>query len=156
MLEDFYVRKIQRLRPGLNPQTWVPEASMLTTRPPGLLQDSFILTYPAEQCMCNLVPKGELVMRRSSLVNKVIGVQTGWSSIEFQAGEVIFHFALLSRLICWPPCAPFIGYWGLYFWGKNSQRMNLIIHLNIIMKFRMCRGLPSYSLYMLTGMLISF
>ena len=32
--EDFNVRKIQRLRPGLNPQTWVPEASMLTTRPP--------------------------------------------------------------------------------------------------------------------------
>ena len=26
--------KIQRLRLGLNPQTWVPEASMLTTRPP--------------------------------------------------------------------------------------------------------------------------
>ena len=32
--EDFYVRKIQRLRPGLNPRTWVTEASMLTTRPP--------------------------------------------------------------------------------------------------------------------------
>ena len=32
--EDFYVRKIQRLRLGLPPQTWVPEASMLTTRPP--------------------------------------------------------------------------------------------------------------------------
>ena len=32
--EDFYARKIQRLRPGFNPQTWVPEASMLTTRPP--------------------------------------------------------------------------------------------------------------------------
>ena len=30
----FYARKIQRLRPGLNPQTWVPEDSMLTTRPP--------------------------------------------------------------------------------------------------------------------------
>ena len=30
----FYVRKIQRLRPGLNTQTWVPEANMLTTRPP--------------------------------------------------------------------------------------------------------------------------
>ena len=26
--------KIQRLRPGLNPETWVPEASMLTTIPP--------------------------------------------------------------------------------------------------------------------------
>ena len=33
-VEDFYVRKTQRLRPGLNPQVWVPEASMLTTRPP--------------------------------------------------------------------------------------------------------------------------
>ena len=27
-------RKIQRLRPGLNPRTWVPVASILTTRPP--------------------------------------------------------------------------------------------------------------------------
>ena len=33
--EDFPdVRKIQRLRPGLNPRTRVPVASMLTTRPP--------------------------------------------------------------------------------------------------------------------------
>ena len=32
--EDFlYARKIQRLRPGLNPRTRVPVASMLTTRP---------------------------------------------------------------------------------------------------------------------------
>ena len=29
MLRIFYIRKIQRLRPGLNPRTWV-----LTTRPP--------------------------------------------------------------------------------------------------------------------------
>ena len=34
MLRIFMPIKIQRLRPGLNPQTWVPEASMLTTRPP--------------------------------------------------------------------------------------------------------------------------
>jgi hypothetical protein len=34
MLEDFYhTGKIQRLRPGLEPRTGVPEASMLTTRP---------------------------------------------------------------------------------------------------------------------------
>jgi hypothetical protein len=32
--EDFFARKIRRLRPGLNPRTWVSEASMLTTRPP--------------------------------------------------------------------------------------------------------------------------
>ena len=34
MLRIFTPVKIQRLRPGLNPQTWVPEASMLTARPP--------------------------------------------------------------------------------------------------------------------------
>ena len=34
MLRIFKPVEIQRLRPGLNPQTWVPEASMLTTRPP--------------------------------------------------------------------------------------------------------------------------
>ena len=34
MLRIFTPVKIQRLRPGLNPQTWVPEARMLTTRPP--------------------------------------------------------------------------------------------------------------------------
>ena len=34
MLRIFTSVKVERLRPGLNPQTWVPEASMLTTRPP--------------------------------------------------------------------------------------------------------------------------
>jgi hypothetical protein len=34
MLEDFYHNgKIQRLRPGFNPRTRIPEASMLTNRP---------------------------------------------------------------------------------------------------------------------------
>jgi hypothetical protein len=33
MLRIFFARKIRRLQLGLNPQTWVPEASMLTTRP---------------------------------------------------------------------------------------------------------------------------
>jgi hypothetical protein len=27
---EFFARKIRRLRPGLNPRSWVPEASMLT------------------------------------------------------------------------------------------------------------------------------
>jgi hypothetical protein len=29
----FFARKIRRLRPGSNPRSWVPEASMLTNRP---------------------------------------------------------------------------------------------------------------------------
>jgi len=33
MLRIFFSRKILRLQPGLNPRTWVLEASMLTTRP---------------------------------------------------------------------------------------------------------------------------
>ena len=32
--EDFFARKIRRLRPGLNPRTWVPEASRRTSIPP--------------------------------------------------------------------------------------------------------------------------
>jgi hypothetical protein len=32
--EDFYIRKILRLRPGLNPRSREPEASRLTTTPP--------------------------------------------------------------------------------------------------------------------------
>jgi hypothetical protein len=31
---DFFARKIRRLWPGSNPRSWVPEASMLTARPP--------------------------------------------------------------------------------------------------------------------------
>jgi hypothetical protein len=34
MLRIFTPEKIRRLRPGLNPPTWVPEASMLTSRAP--------------------------------------------------------------------------------------------------------------------------
>jgi hypothetical protein len=33
-LRIFPLLKIRRLRPGLNPRTWVPEASTLTPRPP--------------------------------------------------------------------------------------------------------------------------
>jgi hypothetical protein len=34
MLRIFKSVKIQRLWPGLNPRPWLPEASMLTSRPP--------------------------------------------------------------------------------------------------------------------------
>jgi hypothetical protein len=34
MLRIFSPEKIGRLRPGANPRSWVPEASMLATRPP--------------------------------------------------------------------------------------------------------------------------
>jgi hypothetical protein len=39
VLRIFLPLKIPRLRPGLNPRTWVPEASTLTPRPPKPLWD---------------------------------------------------------------------------------------------------------------------
>ena len=49
MLRNFTSVKIQWLRPGLNPQTWVPEASMLTTRPP----------KPSSEIVINVTKFGE-------------------------------------------------------------------------------------------------
>jgi hypothetical protein len=34
VMRIFFARKIRRLRPGLNPRTWVPKASTLSSRPP--------------------------------------------------------------------------------------------------------------------------
>jgi hypothetical protein len=42
VLRNFPPLKIRRLRPGLNPRTWVPEASTLTPRPPKPLNIDFI------------------------------------------------------------------------------------------------------------------
>ena len=42
---DFFARKIRGLRPGSNPRSWVPEASMLTTRPPKPLTNIEVLWY---------------------------------------------------------------------------------------------------------------
>jgi hypothetical protein len=38
--EDIFAQKIRWLWPGVNLWSWVPEASMLTTRPPKLLPQS--------------------------------------------------------------------------------------------------------------------
>jgi hypothetical protein len=40
--EDFFARKIRRLRPGSNPRSWEPKASMLTTRPPKPLAEHVV------------------------------------------------------------------------------------------------------------------
>ena len=51
--EDFFARKIRRLRPGLSPRTRVPKASTLTSRPPKqqAVLDALILhrTAPRQQ-----------------------------------------------------------------------------------------------------------
>jgi hypothetical protein len=44
--EDVFARKIRRLRPGANSRSWVPEASMLPTRPPKVPEASMLTTGP--------------------------------------------------------------------------------------------------------------
>jgi hypothetical protein len=44
VLRIFPPLNIRRLRPGLNPRTWVPEASTLTHRPPKPLSDVSLAT----------------------------------------------------------------------------------------------------------------
>ena len=68
MLRIFMSVKIQRLRPGLNPQTWVPEASMLTTRPPKSSRIKIVFTgsqaVPARPSGARLARnKGEALVR---------------------------------------------------------------------------------------------
>ena len=47
---DFFARKIRRLRLGSNPRSWVPEASMLTTRPPKPLKENYTVNYQLKSC----------------------------------------------------------------------------------------------------------
>ena len=51
MLRIFMSEKIQWLRPGLNPQTWVPEASMLKGKGKGRL---WVLQHCCLEAYCTL------------------------------------------------------------------------------------------------------
>jgi hypothetical protein len=50
MLRIFFAPKIRRLRPGLNPWTWVPDASILTTRPQMPLIEPFSVEFVPLNC----------------------------------------------------------------------------------------------------------
>ena len=58
MLRIFTPVKIQWLRPGLNLRTWVPEASMLTTRPSKPSSSSMLVLV----CLCGNVRSHALLM----------------------------------------------------------------------------------------------
>jgi hypothetical protein len=54
--EDFYIRKFRRFRPGLNPRTREPEASMLTTRPPTPLWEVILSVILSKKIYMNMYP----------------------------------------------------------------------------------------------------
>jgi hypothetical protein len=47
-LRIVFAGKIRRLRLGLNPRTWVPEASTLTSRPPKPLHGLLVINIPTK------------------------------------------------------------------------------------------------------------
>jgi hypothetical protein len=57
---EFLVRNIRRLRPGLTPQTWVPETSMLTTGPPKLLYNTTVQNWTITCKLTNIRMNGAL------------------------------------------------------------------------------------------------
>jgi hypothetical protein len=64
MLRIFRPEKSRRLQLGSNPQTWVPEASMLTTRPPKpLLFSCNLFCHSSCSCFGHMLP----IIRRYSL-----------------------------------------------------------------------------------------
>jgi len=82
--EDFSdARKIQRLWPGLNPRTRVPESSMLTTRPPkpSHWNLSYLLQIVVSEVHCNcavLFFSPDL----SSLITKVSDFWLKWDGVK--------------------------------------------------------------------------
>ena len=70
--EDFPdARKIQRLRPGLNPRTGVPVASMLTARPP---KPSYMQVKQRSGCIKLMIVW--LVSQVKALVMALLVIQT--------------------------------------------------------------------------------
>jgi hypothetical protein len=97
--EDFFARKIRRLRPGSNPRSWVPEVSMLTTRLPKLLSAGLDI-YGKEKTYC--------MYRRSNpgpsslLQVAVPATQTNYCSLQRSAGRSCIrkHHELQLKCLC--------------------------------------------------------
>ena len=85
---DFFARKIRRLRPGSNPRSWVPEASMLTTRPPKVwvyqstnwdVQQIFLLTDAFHIFFSSVwSSRGFLLRSLSHIILTLKGKNTAW------------------------------------------------------------------------------
>jgi hypothetical protein len=67
-LRIFPPLKIRRLRPGLNPRTWVPEASTLTPRPPKPLVLGLFILILNELRDCYLLSSRERETNYSCLL----------------------------------------------------------------------------------------
>jgi hypothetical protein len=99
--EDFFARKIRRLRPGLNTRTWVPEAGKLTTRPLKPLLYTLSCFYYPSALFC---PQTGQIIFFIGPVAEVVGFVTTvkircWSKWTSFAISVV-NFTTNSKLRC--------------------------------------------------------
>jgi hypothetical protein len=105
---DFFAREIWQLQPGLNPRSWVPEASLLTTRPLKPFWNPWLRTLESEitaTCYVNLftpllLPCCALTKAwKSSCCNHCCLVVWGVSvaKIQFRTGGKIHFQSVLRR-----------------------------------------------------------
>jgi hypothetical protein len=80
VLRIFPPLNIRRLRPGLNPQTWVPEASTLIPRPPKPLNNE-LRGYGMQQSLPNLNYPGTH-LRRSKEITEGPDITGFWAETE--------------------------------------------------------------------------
>jgi hypothetical protein len=71
---DFFPRKIRRLRPGLNSRSWVPEGSMLITRPPKSLRSVLVNSQRSKSVLCVCVCVLARARVRACVYARVCGV----------------------------------------------------------------------------------
>jgi hypothetical protein len=98
--EDFYIRKIRRLRPDLNPRTREPEASMLTSRTPKPLKNLFVaynvrmFQYPVHKSNVLVTMPSQKMAVHNINIKKRVGEMHIWS------GETRNKREFLCSLVC--------------------------------------------------------
>ena len=119
MLRIFTSVKIQRLRPSLNPQTWMPEASMLTTRPP--------------KPSCWSVSFG--VMFIFVRVPVGLGLSVFFSLLEMQLGYLLgsgifFWFLIISFIIflLFLVFSSFLYWFSCWFQSDSARKLSHSLH----------------------------
>ena len=96
MLRIFTPVKFQRLRPGLNPRSWVPEASMLTTRPPK--PSSYMQTITSSSLTHSLLDN---TVKQPRMLNDQVAFRErslGYSNNCFICDSIIRKSRLIGKL----------------------------------------------------------
>jgi hypothetical protein len=137
MLRIFSPRKIRRLRPGLNLRTWVPEASMLTTRPPKPL--NLCLKHPQitlmfVQCIIRRNRNNQHYAPINTTPLFYIPAPTCFGSSLPPAGSFLDPSELLEIQIDWVACYMRCGYVALRHTGHVTTHYMIYNPIDLYFK----------------------